>query len=381
MSQNGVNAFGFENVVIGRDDVNGREIVDVYRRQSGRYAIYQTEARVIVMYADDPLVQRIQRKRLTKVATLRSEIDGQLAPWRCKSRKWSRLYQTAREFDMRVASALEEALEGNIVGGLAIMEAVRTDVGHEMASRARLSYLAWTLISAVVILVGTFVLQAVLDGNFASSKPITREMAGALMVPAAIRAGVFGAIYSVALGIHRRDLKRDLRRYDYFTDSFVRIGIGALAAFVLSCFLLSGALRIEFGAGLDAVTNTTDTIDPLRGGTEGGGIYLPTWPVWMIFGFLAGFAERLVPDLLSSYAVKGREAEPAPPVRVDAATAEPNGAAAAVDEDPLPASEEEVIAQPTAEDEVDGCDVTMEDKVTVTEDEHLPPASGGVAMR
>ena len=55
-------------------------------------------------------------------------------------------------------------------------------------------------------------------------------------------AGVLGAVYPIALGIERRDVTNDRRRADHLTDALVRIAIGALAAFVLGNFLLTGAV-------------------------------------------------------------------------------------------------------------------------------------------
>ena len=71
MSQTCVDA-----IVPGELDSNNRLILDVYARQSHRYAVYQTDDRVVIAYSEDPLVQKIQRRRLAGLAVQRSEIDG-----------------------------------------------------------------------------------------------------------------------------------------------------------------------------------------------------------------------------------------------------------------------------------------------------------------
>ena len=359
-------------IVRGAHDLNNREITDVYAREDGRYAVYQTAQRVGIAFADDPTIQKIQRRRLAPLAAVRSEINGMLAGWRDKSTRYSRLPATACQFDGQIASALIVALEGNADTGLAILNQIKTAVAGEKASRARLDYIIWTLASALLILVCSY---AMIRFNLPGLEQDlnNRVMSGVL-------AGVLGAVYSIALRIEQRDLRNDMRRLDSFTDSFVRIGIGALGAFVLSCFLLSGAIEIHFGqigggdiAGKAAQAGTINlTTAAATAATRL--VFLD-----LIAGFLAGFAERLVPDLLNSYNIKAAP-PPLPPPSAPAGAAKD----AATDADTVSGTgiedEEALVVQPTDDDGIDGCDVDMKQPDTVTSDDQLPATSGGVAQ-
>ena len=375
----------FDKIVIGECDAQKREVLDVYVRQTGRYAVYQTATRVVVQYADDPLVQRIQRKRMARLATLRSELDGTLNSWRRTRGKgesegsfWgertrNRLYLTSRQFDMRIASALVETLEGDADTGIAILEKVKIDLQGEQASRARLSYLVWTLLSAIL-----FLLICLGVWQYWSDAAPTPTYDGAMMILRGVAAGILGALYSISMRIEKRDLRNDMRSKDQFTDAFVRIGMGALGAFVLECFLLSGAIQISFGTDIRLV----DTAEPTKAAIEAAqqGLHIASWPISLIAGFLAGFAERLVPDLLNSYAITKRPDDPQAPLVAEKPLDAGSAAAAAADEG-LPDNEDDVITAPSDEEHLDGCDVDLADEATVTPDDKLPAASGGVAQQ
>jgi hypothetical protein len=354
-------------------DLNGRHIVDIYTRQSDRYAVYQTDDRVVVAYADDPMVQRIQRKRLTALAVLRSEIDGMLASWRGKSSKWSRLAITARQYDMRVYPALVEALEGRPDVGQAILQQVKADVTDEMSSRARLAYVIWSIASALALLAACLLIDAIVR-HLSGADPLVPEHSRRLLL-VGVCTGVLGALYSIAMRIRQRELESDLRRLDYVTDSFVRLSLGTIGAFILGCFLISGAIEIHFGQ------NVTPSADPRNSNF----IYLV-----LIAGFAAGFVERLVPDLLNSYAIAGRKLDdpqpiPAPPAGAPAAARDPVkpgigggvGLGATAD-DAL--QDEDAVSNPASDEEdVDGCDAHLDDADLATPDDQLPASSGGVA--
>jgi hypothetical protein len=357
----------FAGIVVGHDDSAGRRIIDVYTCAGQRYAIYRTRERVIILYAEDPLVQRAQRRRLSALAPIRSRIDSDLADWRGRDSRFSRLPATARQYDEQVVGALKEALDcdpqdGNSSNALEILQGVLADITAEKASRARLSYLLWSYATAAVLLVVCCAIYGVMGGFERLDAMSIRSLMHAVL------AGVAGTIYSMSLGIQQRAMRNDQRRLDHFTDAMVRISIGALAAFIIETFLLSGAISIGFGNG--AALSAAKAADP-------SGIHPTNWPIEVIAGFLAGFAERLVPDLLNSYTTKGQavEAPSSKPASTGAVPAATPAATATVTAAAEP--DVETPEATSADDDVDGCASDHADPGPGTSDEDLPPASGG----
>ena len=89
-----------------------------------------------------------------------------------------------------------------------------------------------------------------------------------------------------------------------------------------------------------------------------------------------------MPDLLNSYTVSARTDALPPQAREVAPTvlAVASGEEAQAAGDALPDDENEVITLPSAEEDVDGCDLDLADEATTTPDEALPAASGGVVQ-
>jgi hypothetical protein len=261
--------FTAEDIKVGATDLTESRVTRIYVKASPFYAVYQTPDRVAVQYADYPQFAEAQRKLLAPLNGVRSQINGLINGWRNSSAGWFRA--KARRYDTRVAAALVLALEEDSANALVALNDTRDDVLAERTSWGRFEYLISASFAAAIALV---------IFTFAQKKlyPFT--------VPAdniwlAARAGTVGAFFSIALGIQRRTILTNLRRRDNMADAGLRIIIGIIAAGVLLLLLSSNIIpNINIG---DAKVS-------------GKAI---TWETILIVGFVAGFIERLVPDLLS----------------------------------------------------------------------------------
>jgi len=167
--------------------------------------------------------------------------------------------------------------------------------------------------------------------------------------------GAVGAFFSIAIGIRSRTVLTDLNMRDNIADSLLRILIGVIAATLLQCLLLAKAVHLAIG-GVD--------LAPPAGGSP--------WTVVLLVGFVAGFSERLIPDLLARTTLDpAKAAAPAP--------AAPGVAAPAAG--PKPAAIAVAPAAPASPAHEPDCLCDLKLSASAPPPHHaLPSAKGGVAL-
>lgn len=335
------------DLVQKQKDATGAEIITIYGRKPPEYAVYRTAERVMVHYADSSAQLATQRKVLARLNPLRGEINGLIDGWRTGSAE--RRLQTDR-YDRRVADALIVALEGDAKGAEALLAVIKQDVLNERVSWARFLYLLSAFATVLV-----FFLIISLSTWCISFSPTMIDLWRAAA------AGAVGAFFSLALSVHSRTILPDLLWISNLVDAALRILIGAIAATMLVCMVRSGAFSIEIGnASPDNPENA--------------------WAYVLLAGFLAGFSERLVADLLGQASGKvGMAAIPTSVAKVeDKAVERPAGDVAAVP----PPDPVERPKEPDPHHGTDHCAADVElAEDEVTRDEDLPAASGGVAPK
>jgi hypothetical protein len=329
----------------GKKDAAGAPIKTVYAKRPPDYAVYRTDTRVMVHYADDGVIEKSQRVAMAPLNPVRGEINGLVDGWRTS--RWQGLTANARRYDRRVADALVACLEDDCTGALSLLEAIKKDIVEERISWARFQYLLIASLTVLMIIALCVLGMHVFD---ASQKVLhTLLFAGGT--------GAVGALFSIAIAIRSRTVLPDLRFRDNSADAVLRIWIGTIAAALLICLLRSKAIDFQVGQA---------RLDPNEPGAS-----LFT----LIVAFLGGFSERLVPDLLGKFAAGGTNG-PAP----QPAGATP-GAPGAPARPPLAATPATVVlATPDPANRVDHCicDAAVQPD-EATPDTELPPASGGVA--
>ena len=340
-------------------DSVGMPIEVVYAKDVPQYAVYRTPERVLVHFADSPEQRDRQRRDLTPLNPLRGEINGLINGWRLSKAEYYRV--RAHRFDRRVADALTIGLQGDMVGATLLLERVRQDIIAERTSWARFLYLmiASAVVVAIILLAG--VVTADWFGaiyNFRGAGTRTWLAAGA---------GAFGAFFSIATAIRSRTILTDLRLRDNTADAVLRVVVGAIAGALLIIIIESETIRLQIG-GLGLTPETL-----------GRNLSLV-----ILLGFIAGFSERLVSDLLAKVtptelAVQARVATAtgAAPPSPGSETPPTITAAAAAS---AAGTHEGAAETEPEEEEVDACLVDVDvPQDELTDDSELPESTGGVA--
>ena len=359
-----------------------------YARKPPEYAVYRTEdsagraQRVLVHFADDTVKSDDQRKALAQLAPARGEIAGLVDGWRsapdhqCFPRSFwvshgLMLRKKAEHYDRRVGDALTVAMEGDLTGAGEVLRKIKLDISEERIGRSRFEYLLTALSFAIV-----FILLAGVSAWMASETSCDERVSALCFrngtdLWRGAMGGACGSFFSIVLAIRGRTILTDLNRTTNLIDAALRVVIGVIAGVVLVALILEEFVRISFGH---------DTPN------HWSSLY------FAIAGFLAGFAERLVPDLLAKAEVRTGEApvlrraesESAAKPKADAAAAQnegdPRPGPANAPSSADPQSDHHSDPQPDQAHE-DGCvaEITLQEN-EITPDEGLPAASGGVAQ-
>ena len=249
--------FRLNDIQVGNKDGRGLSITHIYAVQSDEYAIYQA-GDVMVHFADDPGKAQAQRKSLLPLSSARAEVNALAQGLACRE-----------VCDRRLAYAFQLALDGDIDGAKGTVAAAKAFVLAKRAARGRFQYLKWSYGTAAVLIGLLFVASRFYPFQEASSD-----------LWLAAKAGLIGAAFSIALAIRGRTVALDTELLDNVTDGTLRLLIGVISAGVLLLLLACGILpSLKIG---DA---------------QFGGSAL-TWQMVLVIGFVGGFLERLVPDLL-----------------------------------------------------------------------------------
>ena len=266
-------------IVKDGSDTSGAKILTVYTKILGRYAIYRTEERVLIQFADDPKRGDAQRMAVAPLNPLRGQINGLIDGWRMSGNDSEEA--RASLFDSRIADALGIALQGTncaVEHAMALLAAIKDDVVAERTSRARVIYgvSAATTAAALICLACLF--------TWSAYQSIYEFSADGRLLWLAVGAGALGALFSVAIGLQSRQILTDLQRRENVSDAVLRVMIGSISGLVLAGLIQSQLFTVNLGGGLNPATGPR------------------SWLIAAFIAFLAGFSERLVPSLLEEKA-------------------------------------------------------------------------------
>lgn len=353
-----------DDIVRGSRDSTDADILTVYAKVSGLYAIYKTADRVMIHFADDPAKGSEQRQALVPLSAQLGEINGLVDGWRVSPKH--KLRAKANIFDRRVADALLLGLQGHATQAQPLLQEIKNDLLEERTSPARVDY--------AVVAAGVTMLMVL----------IACVMTWKMVVPVydygreaddlwlGFGAGAVGALFFTCLRLRTRDLNTDLQPWENRADAMARILIGAIAGAVIVALLRSGLVSISLGSA----------------NIPGAGEL--SWLKLAVAGFLGGYSERLVTTVLDQASTAASRGGAQTLVGSAGTTATTGGGGTPSETNPLgrgpggapppPGPGQGGPDVPPGEgDDVDACGSDDElDPAEATVDVELPPAAGGV---
>ena len=282
----------------GAADLANREITQVYAVLPEKYAIYKAGAvkvhdvdahaakaltvkaravnagDVMVQFADDIATAQEQRNKLVQIGAARAEINVLLEGLEGLG---------CRDIgDRQLVSALQFALEGRPDDAKATLADEKARILAKLAARGRFHYLKWSYGAAALLMGLLFIL------SWLFPFPIDHPSSSSSDVWLAAKAGLVGAAFSISQAIHGRNVAFGTDKLDNITDGVLRLVIGIISAGVL---LLLFASQIIPSMKLGNADLTGGALD---------------WQKVLIIGFVGGFLERVIPDLLKKQDATGQ---------------------------------------------------------------------------
>lgn len=261
-----------EDVKLGAADHSGYDITCIYALNPPDYAIYGTKIRTCVQFADDPVLARQQRSAMSACSPLRGQINGLIDGWRGGGRR-SRGHRVA-DYDRRVADALVMGFEGSVANTLALLTEIRNDIVAERRSLAQSDYLVTAVLAVATLLLLFVCIRLGVNNTAYAHASWNAALTGA-------SGGTLGAFFSIAVGMRSRTVLVDIQKWDNRRDAILRVIVGTIGGGILICLFLT---KLVTALNIDSTT--------LAAGDGLGGL------TSLVIGFLAGFSERAVPDML-----------------------------------------------------------------------------------
>jgi hypothetical protein len=282
-------SFDLRDLKKDKQDNLGNTVRDILWRQKN-YAIYRTDKGVYVHFSDCPKEETDQRSRFTEICPELCELrylTAQMRGWNWRPGFSGRPRLTL--YDNNMAQALMLMMENKIDPAKHIAQQTLAMAVRRVTADNTIRYVRACLVCAgVLITMGLVAFWALSRIGHPEATEWRPYLVGGMF-------GVAGAVFSIVTRLEAFRLKPcDESRMNYWMSA-VRVLMGFMSAIALLLFtdtLLSDMLGKLIGSGKHIT-------DPIGADTQ-----RVLWQAVAMLGFVAGFAERLIPQIVRQTADK-----------------------------------------------------------------------------
>jgi len=281
---------GVRGLEKNKQDKLGNTVREILWRQKN-YAIYSSDKGVYVHFSDCEQEEKDQRKRFTDICPELCELrylTAQMRGW-----NWWRWFSSHRRdtlYDHNMAQALMLMMEGEIARAKDIAQQTLAMAVRRVTADNTIRYVRTCLVWAgILIAMGLATFWALSRIGHPEATAWRPYLVGGMF-------GVAGAVFSIVTRLEAFKLKPcDESRMNYWMSA-VRVLMGFMSAIALLLFadtLLDDMLGKLIGPGKHIT-------DPIGADTQN----VVLWEAVAMLGFVAGFAERLIPNIVRQTADK-----------------------------------------------------------------------------
>jgi hypothetical protein len=249
-----------------RTDCRGEKIDFVFFRRKD-YVIYRSGAKIFVHYADD---EKLAREQVANTA--------ELLPLRGRLQYLVKDMEAPHAYHWQIAEAFRLGLDGQKDAAKKVLEDAINNILAKRVSKGRIAYIFYAGLAALLVVLVTGA-AAIWCPVFAAAAHDTGSSPVHLLL--ATGSGAVGALLSTAIALRARTVATEGDLTSNVVDSAVRILIGVISAAALYVLLDSNLLK--------GLSLTPQALGEGR-----------LWQIALLAGFVAGFLERMVPDLLEN---------------------------------------------------------------------------------
>lgn len=277
--------FLLKDLKTGAADKRGRIVTDIFWAVPD-FKVYATAKGISPQFSDDPALAKQQRANYMALGPELSDVNQAInlmdSGWnRFTSKLFSKLDlgDDPRQgyYEREIARAIAQALSDDVEEARKTLQSVDATVSKRMANVMRVFYFS-------ICVAATLIVTMALSGYASTiANPQSEEILGlnAFQLCVAAIMGSLGALLSTAIGLRSLSIDPMATLTINITYAFQRMLVGILGAVVIHITLKSGLFNSLLGANMPTSPDTA----------------VMTYKLAFI-SLLAGFSERLVPNLL-----------------------------------------------------------------------------------